>query len=155
MCQHWQEDSLESWFLPFLHLYTAQATHGFSSLGLHPGQIPVLFAVEHMEGPTLRELASFLHIKPPTVTVTVQRLEKAGLLEKKDDEKDQRIYHLYLTDKGRELLLSAQKIQAENNRLATLGLSEEDLAHLKKCLLAMRDNLLKETGGVFPPPCTS
>ena len=153
MCQSPSEDSLDSWILPFMHLYSARAMRDFSSLGLHPGQIPVLFAIKGKEGPTLRELADCLHIKPPTVTVTVQRLEKAGILEKKDDEKDQRIYHLYLTDKGEELLLRAQKIKEENNRLATSGLTEEDLAHLKWCLQTMQQNLLREEGGVLPPLC--
>ena len=60
-------------------------------LGIYPGQIPVLGLVAKKDGLSQRELAKILHIKPPTVNVSIQRLEKAGFLYKKPDEKDQRV----------------------------------------------------------------
>ncbi len=63
-------------------------------LGIYPGQIPVLGLVATEDGLSQREIAKILRIKPPTVNVTVQRLEKAGFLYREADEKDQRIQNL-------------------------------------------------------------
>ena len=51
-------------------------------LGIYPGQIPVLGLVAKKDGLSQRELAKILNIKPPTVNVSVQRLEKAGFFIK-------------------------------------------------------------------------
>ena len=59
-------------------------------LGIYPGQIPVLGLLAYKDGLSQREIAEHLRIKPPTVNVTVQRLEKAGFLYREADEKDQR-----------------------------------------------------------------
>ncbi len=56
----------------------------------------------HKDGLSQREIAEKLHIKPPTVNVTVQRLEKAGFLYREADEKDQRISRIYMTEKGKQ-----------------------------------------------------
>ena len=55
-------------------------------LGIYPGQIPVLGLLAYKDGLSQREIAEHLRIKPPTVNVTVQRLEKAGFLFRKADE---------------------------------------------------------------------
>ena len=62
--------------------------------GIYPGQIPVLGLLAHRDGLSQKEIAERLRIKPPTVNVTVQRLEKAGFLYRKADEKDQ---HHFIT----------------------------------------------------------
>lgn len=78
-------------------------------LGIYPGQIPVLGLVAKKDGLSQRELAKILNIKPPTVNVSVQRLEKAGFLYKKPDEKDQRVTRIYLTEKGKETKAKAPR----------------------------------------------
>ena len=57
-------------------------------LGIYPGQIPVLGLLAYKDGLSQREIAEKLRIKPPTVNVTVQRLEKAGFLCKKLEENE-------------------------------------------------------------------
>ena len=41
---------------------------------------------------------------PPTVTVSIQRLEKIGIIVRKQDEKDQRISRIYLTEEGKAII---------------------------------------------------
>ena len=146
------EEILDTYLLPFMHLYTSRAVRTLSGLQLHPGQLPVLFLVSRQEGQTLRQLADALLIKPPTVTVTVQRLEKAGLLKKQADADDQRACRIYLTPLGRQTLTKARQIALENHAVATRGLTEEDLAHLKRCFLKMSENL-KQEGPTLPCLC--
>jgi len=48
-----------------------------------------------------KELAAKMQIQPATLTVMINRMAKAGLIERKHDAEDQRVSRVYLTDKGR------------------------------------------------------
>lgn len=57
----------------------------------------------------MKELAIFLGIKPPSVTVLVDNLEGQGFLARSQDKKDHRLIHLVLTKKGRDILVKSKK----------------------------------------------
>ena len=42
-----------------------------------------------------------LHLSRPSVTAMLQALEKSGAIERRSDERDQRLTRVYLTDEGR------------------------------------------------------
>ncbi len=63
-----------------------------------PGQALCMRAVSHHDGITQRDLAEMLGLSRPTVTVMLQKLERAGLIERRADEADQRYTRIYLTD---------------------------------------------------------
>lgn len=78
--------------------------YGFALMkeeNLHPGQMPLLVALHKEEGLTQRELASRLDIKPSTLNVMIGRLEKNGMIRKKQDSMDQRRSLIYLTQEGK------------------------------------------------------
>ena len=112
-------------------------------LGIYPGQIPVLGMVSKKEGLSQKELAEILRIKPPTVTVSVQRLEKAGFLYKKPDEKDQRIARIYLTEKGKETKARALQRIRENESVMLEGFSETEQCLLRRFLKQILENIDK------------
>ena len=145
---------LDSWLLPFLHLYSGRATQKLQALGLYPGQLPLLFLAEHQEGLSLRQMADILHVKPPTVTVSVQRLERMGLMEKRPDEKDQRTYRIFLTEKAKDILGEAKRIAIDNAQTATQGISPDELAILKDCFTRMTENLKRDAKGQEVPCCS-
>lgn len=82
------------------HRYASNAFQKLMSHGVHPGQIPVLKYLSDNSGCIQGEIAKALRIKPPTVTVTLKRLEKNGLIRKQSDEKDQRVTRIFLTEQG-------------------------------------------------------
>ena len=140
------ESLLDAYLVPFIHLYTARGIRTLSSLSLHPGQLPLLFVLSREEGLSMKALADRLHIKPPTVTVTVQRLERLGLVEKRADEEDQRACRLHLTPLGQKTLKEAFQLARENHLVATRGLSEEELQMMKHCFERMIENLQEDAG---------
>lgn len=97
----------------------------------------------HKDGLSQREIAEKLHIKPPTVNVTVQRLEKAGFLYREADEKDQRISRIYLTEKGKQAKESGMKKVQDNEKILLDGFSEEDLCLLRRFLDQITENIEK------------
>ena len=72
-------------------------------LGLHVGQEMVLIELFEQDGLRGGELAQRLGVEPPTVTKMLRRLEKGGLVGRRQDPRDARSYHVYLTGEGRSL----------------------------------------------------
>ena len=112
-------------------------------LGIYPGQIPVLGLVAKKDGLSQRELAKILNIKPPTVNVSVQRLEKAGFLYKKPDEKDQRVTRIYLTEKGKETKAKALERIDKHEAVMLEGFSEAEQCLLRRFLEQILANIEK------------
>ena len=112
-------------------------------LGIYPGQIPGLGLVAKKDGLSQRELAKILNIKPPTVNVSVQRLEKAGFLYKKPDEKDQRVTRIYLTEKGKETKAKALERIHKNEAVMLEGFSEAEQCLLRRFLEQILANIEK------------
>lgn len=134
-------NTLDSWVVRLIHAYGARNHKRLREFGVHPGQMPVLGLLSRQEGLSLREIADILHIKPPTVTVSVKRLEKSGFIYKKEDEKDQRISRIYMTEAGKALDQEIRHAMAENEQILTSGFSEEEQEQLKQFLWRMTENL--------------
>ncbi|MEZ4600033.1 MAG: MarR family transcriptional regulator [Syntrophotaleaceae bacterium] len=69
---------------------------------LTPGQMHAIEIIGHEESLRMKELAEKLGVTTGTLTVTVDRLERKGLLERKPHESDRRSYRVVLTEAGRE-----------------------------------------------------
>lgn len=149
-----EEEGLQTvtpWVIRLMHGYSSINFKRFRDLGIHPGQLPVLRVVHEHEGLSLRELADQLHIKPPTVTVTVKRLEKAGLVCKRTDSEDMRIVRIYETEKGSILEKEIRSLSMESERIMTDGFSQEELELMCDFFRRMTDNLAR--AGADDTPC--
>ena len=88
----------------------------------------------------------FLCIKPSTVTVSLQRMEKAALMYRVADAKDKRMQRIYLTDSGKEIHREVEKIRKEVGSVMLQGMTPEEVDHLKKQILQMQENMEKMPG---------
>lgn len=89
-----------------------------------------LHALEHLsrEELTPKELGERLFVSPGAITALVDRLEKAGHLERVANPKDRRSSLLLTTPSGREAMVAqVLPLASEVNRIAA-GLSEQELA---------------------------
>lgn len=98
-----------------------------TGLPVHPAQYSCLFVVCQQEGLNLRELSQLLHVENSTASVSVRRMEKAGLIERRPDESDSRMTRLYPTDYGREQFESSKRIIEEFIAYSFGGLSDREL----------------------------
>lgn len=110
-------------------------------IGLYPGQHPMLFILGHKDGQSQKELAERLRSKPATITVMITRMEKAGLVERKQDSEDQRISRVYLTDKGKGIFTHVKEKLDSINEECFKNFTEEEKMLLRRFLLQMADNL--------------
>ena len=77
--------------------------------GVTPTQRSILTTLERRGPLTHGELASAERVRPPTITVAVDRLEEQGLAVRNRDDADRRVARVALTDAGRTLLADARR----------------------------------------------
>lgn len=138
-----KQSSFLSLFMKVDRHFMTKCFGQMQELGIYPGQIPVLGLVSKKDGLSQRELAKILHIKPPTVNVSIQRLEKAGFLYKKPDEKDQRVTRIYMTEKGKEIKAKALERIHKNEAVMMEGFSEAEKCLLRRFLEQILVNIEK------------
>jgi DNA-binding MarR family transcriptional regulator len=114
-----------------LHFKNMMATMAGSRT--HPGQAMCLRLLDANDGATQRDMARMLHVAPPTVSKMLSTMEKAGLVERRPHEADQRLTRVFLTAAGRERSgqMGAAVGKYVNATFATLSERERrDLARL-------------------------
>ena len=135
------QNSVQGCILDVSHKFLQRNFEKAAKLEVHPGQIPIIRFLSEHEGASQRELADLLRIKPPTVNVSIQRMEKSGFVYREPDEKDQRVTRIYLTEKGKTIDKELGQLMEENEKIITSGFSESELCLLKRMLHQMMENL--------------
>lgn len=114
-------------------------------LGILNSYRQLLFCLGRKDGVNQLELVRETHLKAPTISVTLKSMEADGLVVRKTDEKDARVIHVYLTEKGRQTDDRIREIHHELDRIMAAGIPQEELDALVSTLKKMRDNMLKIT----------
>ncbi len=107
----------------------------------HPAQAGCLHALAHADGMRQSDLAEVLLVSRPTVTTMMQRMETAGLVERRADTDDARVMRVHLTPEGRARAARMREIVLEVLELSLGSLSETDQAELTRLLEAVNANM--------------
>lgn len=128
-------------------------THMFADGQTHPAQASCLWVLSSNDGVSQGDLADLLRVSRPTITVMLQKMEAAGMVERRTDEVDQRKVRIYLTDEGRKR--ASESHDALVNHLAgTLGkLSEDDRRELIRLLALINENTVALLDDDCVPHC--
>lgn len=114
-----------------------------SAMGVTRSQWRVLARLKRE--PSLRqvELAERLDMEPITLCRIVDRLEEAGLVERKTDPSDRRAWLLELTDKADPLVEQLRGLARGIAEEAMDGINEGELRQLQDRLAAIRANVAR------------
>jgi DNA-binding MarR family transcriptional regulator len=94
------------------------------------------------DGPlSQRELAERIGVEPPTVTRMLQRLELAGIVERRPDKHDARVVRVCLSAHGRALQPPAEEVWNIIEARTISGLSDAEVEQLRALLTRVLDNL--------------
>jgi len=108
----------------------------------------ILRELGHCDGCSQLDLVQKTHLKAPTVSVTLKKLEDEGMVTRRHDEMDQRVTRVYLSQKGQEhRRLVHERLHTVDSELM-LGFDEEETAQLLQFLERMRNNILPESAAV-------
>lgn len=91
---------------------------GLSDTGLTSGQPKVLEFLKYNEGCQQKEIARACLIEPATVTSILFYMERAGLIERREERGDRRSLYVYLTDSGRQM---AERTEIGIRKLVSLA----------------------------------
>lgn len=86
-----------------IRMYYSRIQSQLAEVGLYRGQPPILMLLYKNDSMSQKEMVRALNLSPATMTVTLKRMEKAGLVLREMDEHDQRILRVHLSEKGREM----------------------------------------------------
>ena len=104
------------------HLAKYQTLKEMESCGLKPNQAGILVVLRSEGGLSQKELAKRMGVTPPSMTAALKKMEKQGYVLREQDEKDQRITRIRISDQG---------------------ISAEERQEMKETLLKMRENVLR------------
>lgn len=110
-------------------------------LELHPGQVPVVMALSKNGGLSQRELSEKLTVRPSTMAVMLQRMERAGLVRRIPDQRDQRVSRAFLSEKGQTLLDRMREKMEILDQECLKDFTHEEVALLKQFMNRIRENL--------------
>ena len=140
------ERSIQGMMMEISRMYMEKCFAKLKKLGVHPRQIPILAVLYKKDGCSQKELVKELGVKPPTVTVSIQRLEKSGLLIRRQDEKDQRVSRIYLSDEGRAIIKEGIQMAKEGEQQILAGFSESELCLMRRFCQQIKENIAAMPG---------
>jgi DNA-binding MarR family transcriptional regulator len=125
------------------------------SLGLTSAQWRVLSSVsraEHLNQEPLNQaaLADQMDVEPITLSRQIDRMEAAGLIERRPDPGDRRAYRLFLTEQARPLVAEFRAVATDCVNVALAGVTDAEIDLVNDVLSRIRANLVgksEETEG--------
>ncbi|MFW6265029.1 MAG: MarR family winged helix-turn-helix transcriptional regulator [Bacillota bacterium] len=97
-------------------------------------QIHYLDVIKKLSEPAFTDLAKEMDVSKPTVTLAVNKLIKQGYVKKEQSQKDRRVYHLLLTEKGKKLEDIHAKAHKDFASLISSKLNKNELEQLVQIL---------------------
>src|SRR5262249_748231 len=113
--------------------------------GLTSAQSGVLFYLGRNDGALIGEVAEALDLVPSAMTGLADRMERAGLVERRPDSEDGRALRIYLTDAGQSVRKRAvARTQALNARLME-GFSDREIDTVSRWLISLQSKFPKDS----------
>lgn len=134
-------------------VFLRESARLFRPFGLTGAQYNVLNILsDTQQGLSQRELGDLLVVDRSNVTGLLDRLEKAGWVQRKDHPQDRRVYRVSLTGAGRELWEQVHPLYLSVVNQLTEGLSPKKMDH---CLDVLRHLEAGASAWKLPPSSAS
>lgn len=118
-----------------------QFNRSAASVGATSAQWRAMFRLSREPGMKQVELADRLDVEPITAGRTIDRLEQAGLVERRRDPVDRRVWRLYLTDKADPMIERLKLVAGDVLVAAMDGIDPKEIEALRSVLVRIRENV--------------
>lgn len=112
--------------------------------GMTRAQWGILLWLERQAGLSQKELAELLEVEPISVARLVDRLEARGMVERRPDPRDRRIWRLHLCPPAVPMLREIHRQRDAMARQVTNNIDEATLDAMTEALLTMKATLTQE-----------
>lgn len=121
-------------------------------LGLTRAQWRVLAQLRRREGINQSTLAEMLEVEPITMVRHIDRLVAKGLVERRSDPNDRRVWRLYLKEEVQPVLDRLREVSEQTRSEALAGIPDQQCEQLIDNLLLIKANLLGSDVPESKPP---
>jgi MarR family transcriptional regulator, transcriptional regulator for hemolysin len=113
--------------------------------GMTRAQWGILIWLERQAGLSQKELAEILEVEPITVARLIDRLEGRGMVERRPDPKDRRIWRLHLRPSAYGVLGEIDRQRELMRARITEGLDSATIETMTEALLTMKTTLTHDS----------
>lgn len=110
-------------------------------LGLTRVQWRALKRIHQAEGITQTALADQMDMEPIAVGRVIDRLQKAGFVERRSDPNDRRIWRLHLSPQSTQIMDAIERVSASVREDSVAGVDPDELQTTLKVLSQIRETL--------------
>jgi DNA-binding MarR family transcriptional regulator len=111
--------------------------------GVAIGHWTFLRVLWEKDGLTQRELSIAVGVMEPTTLIALRSMEDLGYITREHAEGNKKNLHVFLTPEGKRLKRKLIPLAEEVNALAVNGLSDQEVANMRRSLLLMIENLAR------------
>ena len=129
-----------------VHKIKNRAKEMYQEFDMNGSQASILFTLYQRDAMSQKDLAALLNVTPPSITSSIQKMEREGYLTRRPDEADQRVMRLTLAEKGRSCIQNIRTVAAQMEELMFRGMREEETKMLRRMLLQIYENLEQDSG---------
>jgi DNA-binding MarR family transcriptional regulator len=112
--------------------------------GMTRAQWGILIWLDRQPGITQKELSELLEVEPITVARLIDRLEARGMVERRPDPRDRRIWRLHLLRPACDALHEIAEQRADMTRMVTACIDEDSIEIMTEALMRMKATLTQE-----------
>jgi DNA-binding MarR family transcriptional regulator len=105
----------------------------------------ILVWLERQPGTSQKELSELLEVEPITVARLVDRLEARGMVERRPDPRDRRIWRLHLLLPAHLVLREINQQRASMTEMVTRGVDEVSQTIMIEALVRMKATLTRDS----------
>jgi MarR family transcriptional regulator, transcriptional regulator for hemolysin len=113
--------------------------------GMTRAQWGILIWLGRQPGITQKELAELLEVEPITVARLIDRLELRGMVERRPDPRDRRIWRLHLLLPAHLVLREINLQRSEMAAILTSGIDPDSLTIMIEALVRMKATLTRDS----------
>lgn len=131
-----------AWKIRDVHHQHMHLLHGIlAKYKLFAGQPRILFTISRLKNASQREIAGEMNVSPASLSMSIKRMQKAGLLVKKQDPDDLRSNRVELSETGRIVDTELKKELLELDRYMLKDFSGEEMQQLQEMLERIEQNI--------------
>lgn len=124
-------------------IYNRKLMELLAGTGLTAGQPKVLDYLGGRDGASQKDIAAHCYIEAATLTSVLNGMEAKGLIERRRLNGNRRTFHIFLTDKGREMQQRVWKAFSEIEAETFDVMSGEESDHFMEMFSRLYEHLIK------------
>lgn len=137
----YENKSTKELFIELAKVYFSKKYKVVSDIGIYPGQEALLDLVDKESGLSQKYIAKQLKIKPPTVAISLKRMERVGWITREIDSIDKRISRVFITEEGRKVLREVNVASKDLDKIVFAGISDVEKCLLRRILVQLIQNI--------------